>query len=799
MGAPQVDLSNSSKEFTTAHARYAGRSKAKPKAHLKIHNTKNAMAMSCQGRVCSHVREETMPAYDGQHRGDRDAYERYLNGMDASMRQKVALTAAHLLCAGRIADMGMGSGTGSEALAALYPALEVIGVDVDSTAVTMAKERYHLPNLRFITGDISSQVFEPTSLDGIFDSSVLHHVTSFNNYDRSYATKALEVQIRQLRDHGILIVRDFVDPGPETVLLDLPSNDGQGDSPETCSTAQLFEDFSRVFRALSSKPGFAYESVEAPFDPPLRTGWRRFRVSHTLAVEFVLRKDYRTDWYQEAKEEYSYMTQRQFEDLFARLGLRVLASTPIRNPWIVRHRFTDRMELRNMQGEHLDAPATNYVIVGEKVPPGHGVRFRQGAPHAPLGFLVMDHFRDKSTEHVADLVRRPNRTIDVIPWFELQGECFILARMSYPRPIVASDREGCEPLDQSAPAHFVTEPLNILQTDKPVGLTVEDALRELAGIDAQALVDFKPGATYYPSPGGILEEVQSILVQTEPVFVKADIPNLSSFSTSGRIRAIEACQILRAAQVGGLPDARLEHNAYTLLRNTRHSPGPWIGESIAASGGCPPRSVATMHASMNRPGRRRFERAPKDQSTGFLSLLCSSFAELDAQGNEIVSRPLEYVVPRLLGLNTIACAVFRRCSERIWLGLSDDDLPAAQCLNGQSQLWVVPAWRLPREIQTMRAARAFLINRLDETYGLRCGETWELGGRYFPSPGLTPEVVYPMAVEVLNDGPDDSPLRWFALEDILHFLDHLNDGHTRTAALRLAHATGLLTAAWPTT
>lgn len=60
-------------------------------------------------------------AYTGQHRGDRNAYRRYLAGMDASMRQKVALTAAHLLSESTVADMGMGSGSGSHTLAALYP------------------------------------------------------------------------------------------------------------------------------------------------------------------------------------------------------------------------------------------------------------------------------------------------------------------------------------------------------------------------------------------------------------------------------------------------------------------------------------------------------------------------------------------------------------------------------------------------------------------------------------------------------------------------------------------------------
>ena len=56
-----------------------------------------------------------------QRRGDLEAYQRYLRGMDVSMRQKVALTAAHLLGQGWVADMGMGSGLGSRALAALYP------------------------------------------------------------------------------------------------------------------------------------------------------------------------------------------------------------------------------------------------------------------------------------------------------------------------------------------------------------------------------------------------------------------------------------------------------------------------------------------------------------------------------------------------------------------------------------------------------------------------------------------------------------------------------------------------------
>ena len=146
-----------------------------------------------------------MAKYQQQDRGAGNDYDRYLKGMDASMRQKVALTAAHLLCEGQIADMGMGSGTGSQALAALYPSLEVIGVDINQEMVDRAADRYKLSNLRFQQGDIAERCFSDQYLEAILNSSVLHHVTSFNGYDHSAAERALHNQTKQLSYDGILI------------------------------------------------------------------------------------------------------------------------------------------------------------------------------------------------------------------------------------------------------------------------------------------------------------------------------------------------------------------------------------------------------------------------------------------------------------------------------------------------------------------------------------------------------------------------------------------------------------------
>jgi SAM-dependent methyltransferase len=741
--------------------------------------------------------------YDEQHRGDHGAYDRYLAAMDAAMKVKVAQTAAHLLGQGRVADMGMGSGTGSHALASLYPGLQVTGVDVSREMVERAGERYaDLPNLRFVVGDIAQRCFEPASLIGIFNSSVMHHVTTFNDYDHDAVRRALEVQVEALEPLGVVIVRDFLDPGPGEVLLDLPAEDGQGDPaadpPLDCSTADLFERFAREFRPLAEggQRGFVYERVEgAP------AGWRRYRVARRMAVELLLRKDYRADWATEILEEYTYYTQERFEEVYAALGLRVLASTPIVNPWIVRHRLRGKFGWTDLQGAPLELPATNYIVVGERVPAGQGVLLREGQERAPLGFLELTHQRHKETGKVLDLVRRPHLTVDCLPWFEADGDLFVLARKSYPRPILTCRLRGTVPVDGARAVGYVTEPLAVLQDDKPLGQTVEEALAARFSVPGARLRAFREGGRYFPSPGGIQEEVRALLVEMDPLFVETSIDNVSGFSTSGLVRALEARQVLRAAQVGGLPSARLEVNVYDLLRGLGRDPGAWIGEEIAlAEAAAPPARSASMVELAGRPARRAFEPADPADSSGFLELATSEFEELDAAGQVLHARSLEFVVPRPLSFNTVAVAPLLRRGDEVYLGLDDDDLPAAQNFSGNSQLLVAPAWRLPREVTSPTPARAWVVERMASEYGVGAGQVWELGGHYHPSPGVTPEVVYPLAVEVLEQrGSAPRELTWVRLQDALDHLEELCDGHLRLVALRASHALGLLSGRRETT
>jgi hypothetical protein len=331
----------------------------------------------------------------------------------------------------------------------------------------------------------------------------------------------------------------------------------------------------------------------------------------------------------------------------------------------------------------------------------------------------------------------------------------------------------------------MAEPFIVIQEDKPLGETVEDALAKDARIASEHIRAMRPGSTYYPSPGGTEEEVASMLVEIEPLFVEENLPRQSTFSSAGRLRAIEAKQLLRAAQVGGLPDARLEINTHDLLRGRER--GPWIGETMVIrdlSGPPPPRTTIAELGS--RLPRRVFSRA--EFGAGFLELRCRLFAELAADGSTLAEVPLELVCPRARSTTSIVVAPLLRLDGHVWIGVDDDDLPAVQCFRGTSEILVAPAWRLPHTTLTISAARAFALERLHAEYGVRGGEVFELGGRYLPSAGLSPEAVHPLAVEVLSIDAAPRSLYWARLDDALAHAPMLAEGHLRVVVLRAAHA-----------
>ncbi len=716
--------------------------------------------------------------YDLQDRGREADYAAYFAGMDSSMLQKIALTTAHFPPAGTIADMGSGSGRGTFDLASMATGLTLVGVDIDPKTIELARRTYARDNLRFVEGDIAGALFDAGSLDGVLDSSVLHHVTSFNGFSREALERALDHQVAALRDGGVLVIRDFVVPrGPERVWLELRTDDGDAEGPVPgLSTAALFERFIETFVGSLGRPSIARR--ETP-----RDGARRFDVTHRIAAEFVLRKDYRDHWDAELREEYTYYSQAEFEQALRARGLRIVTSVELHNPWIVEHRFTDKIALFDHDGAELPTPPTNYLIVGEKVPASRGVRLveRGRTSLARPEFLRLRRYRDRDDGHVFELACRPNRTVDVLPYFRDGGRTFVVCKRGFPRPVVLAASDAPDLLGQTG-AGYLTEPLSVITGDGEAPRdAVMRALDERAGgVDVLGIDE---PWRYYTSPGGLDERVEAFLVEIAPWRGEREIDNYTPFVDAGVVTYVDATQLLRACHVGGMFDARLELNVSRLCRLRGLARGPWIGAELELV-----EHAASPRALELPTPRARFEPLPDDGApTAFLEVCRGEFVELAADERALATATFEYVRPRALSHNTLTMLPVVRAGGVLWVGLEARDLPAVQLDTGSSTLLTLPALRLPRDVGSLDAAVAHGLARLEAEHDLRARRAYALGGRYYPSTGVTPEVAYPYVVDVAEVGPRCA-LVFRPLDEALAL--PLSDAHLLTALFRLSHAMG---------
>lgn len=265
--------------------------------------------------------------YTTQDRGGMKDYRQYLEAMDAISVEKVASASVFFepKKGNTIVDMGMASGTSTAILARLFPEMQIIGVDINPKMVQIARDMYRQPNLSFLEGDGEKlSIFAENSVNGFFNCSAIHHITSYNGYDNNRALNTLRRQVEILKDRGILVVRDFVKPEEQEVILELSVMD-RTDRP---NDADLFVLFSQTARSLAceKEKGFPIEELN-----PVKMNTRRFKAYYTDVTEFIRRKDYFANWEIELQEEYGYFTQKEFEETFRELGLRIILSSPIYN------------------------------------------------------------------------------------------------------------------------------------------------------------------------------------------------------------------------------------------------------------------------------------------------------------------------------------------------------------------------------------------------------------------------------------------------------------------------------------
>ena len=158
----------------------------------------------------------------------------------------------------------------------------------------------------------------------------------------------------------------------------------------------------------------------------------------------------------------------------------------------------------------------------------------------------------------------------------------------------------------------------------------------------------------------------------------------------------------------------------------------------------------------------------------------------DFTGNTLNSTELEYVVPKNQSSGVISVLPIFRKKGKIYVGLEHRHFPAVQMEEGFSDFITVPAWRVPKNIHSLDDAKNFAKNRFSLNFEVHGAEITELGGMYHPSKGLSPEIVYPMLLEVTHIGK--SAIYWVSLDDLITHRYLIKDAHLMISVMRAAHA-----------
>lgn len=360
---------------------------------------------------------------------------------------------------------------------------------------------------------------------------------------------------------------------------------------------------------------------------PKHPNTRLFRLSAKHATEFVLRKDYRRDWDTEILEEYTYFSQKEFESAFESNGLRILFSAPTYNPWIVRNRFRGQFQLYSEDGVKMDYLPTNYIIVGQKVSNDTGIRLRekQVLVKPEQSFLLFSSYADRGG-NIYDCVEREGAIRDIIPYTSHNGRTFAMIKHAYPRPIINSNSRGTNNIDAKHYSGFVTEQIAVSDAPTAVVANTRQRLFGMLGISETEVGNEELGLIYYPSPGGINEMVQSSFVLLDKMHPNVAIDaTVSQFHSIGSTRMVDIQELLRVAQTGGLPEARLELNLYFLLQKLGKSIDPWVGDSEIEVAIGDVLNKTSIGALLKGSHDTRF--TPTDQRAGFLNHIRSRFVE----------------------------------------------------------------------------------------------------------------------------------------------------------------------------
>lgn len=332
------------------------------------------------GETIRFVFNDPIVGEDGDLTDTRD-YASYINQMDeiAEIKWK---DVSKYVSPGRIGDIGCSAGSWLKYASEDEKLREsdFYGIEVARQLFQTCEQRksngeFATPNIWFSQKNaVTGLVFQPDSMNTIHSSSLTHEIESYGS--REDLISFIKNRYNELYPGGIWINRDVIGPENKDQECIIQLNDKDGvtenwgkacsDSSELkvhlegLSTKGLFYRFARDFR---KSEGYNLQFEEVEFN-----GDQCIKLKLEDAAEFLLTKDYKDNWDSEMHERFCFWSMSQWTSHMENAGFEVLPeSYAFSNPWIVKNRFENKVKLYSLDGEEMDYPVTNGILIGKKV------------------------------------------------------------------------------------------------------------------------------------------------------------------------------------------------------------------------------------------------------------------------------------------------------------------------------------------------------------------------------------------------------------------------------------------------
>ena len=160
--------------------------------------------------VLTTQRPVPIPVTPGKY-GNCDAYDRYMGRWSALLATQF-LDFAGVLTAGRILDVGSGTGSLTRSIAAVTAARRIVGIDPVGPFVSAARYRFGDARVSFDHGDVDNLPYRDSDFDACLAQLSFHHFSD--------GQRALQEMLRVTRSGGVVAACEW-DSGPAMEMFHL--------------------------------------------------------------------------------------------------------------------------------------------------------------------------------------------------------------------------------------------------------------------------------------------------------------------------------------------------------------------------------------------------------------------------------------------------------------------------------------------------------------------------------------------------------------------------------------------------